>query len=128
MIRRAFLQTVALSVGLLPGWLKRVPSQVKAGDFDITCPSGWTVTHRINKDGLHVVRSTRVVTREQYNARGGFALCDTPPLMRGLARSIDVCEDIYKRHWDICITDREIEKGGRIVNLNVMDGGTIFFK
>ena len=71
MIRRTFLQAVALSVGTLTGWLKgsrdntvhvkcRKPHLLAP---IVTCGNGWTVTHRIDKDGLHVIRSTQIVER-----------------------------------------------------------------
>lgn len=86
----------------------------KLGDFDITCPDGWTVTHCLDKDGRHVIRSTRTVTRAEYIARGGFVLCDTPqPPVLGFVRSYDVQEDIYKKHWDVLVTDREIPRGSQ---------------
>ncbi len=109
MIRRTFFRTIALAAAGFAGfagWLKAAPAATKG--WTIT---DWTITHRIDKDGLHVMRSIRTVTRIEYIARPGLALCDVPPLMSGFVRSIDVQEDIYRRHWDIGITDREIPRG-----------------
>ena len=106
MIRRTFLQTIALTAGTLVGWLKGTQDASalpKCGDFDITCPSGWTVTHRIDKFGRHVIKSTK-------RFKGPFPYwtkVDVPPRVFGFLRNRTVFEDIYQRHSDVCITDLE---------------------
>ena len=115
MIRRTFFRIIALAAAGFAGWLKAAPAATSLVKLRtphllgpiVTCSKGWIIPHRIDKDGLHVIRSTRTVTRQEYAERLGFALCDMPPLMPGFLRTIDVCEDIYRRRWDVCITDRE---------------------
>ena len=108
MIRRAFLQMVVLSAGVLPGWLKGRQDaliQEKVTNFDIARASGWTVTHRIDKYGLHVIRSTRTLAR-------GESCHVCPPEVPGFERTCDVMSAVNSGgHWDLGITDREIPRG-----------------
>ncbi len=112
MIRRTFLQAIALSAGTLAGWLKgtqNVSALPKCVSFDCVgfdSLSGWTVTHRIDNVGRHVIQSTK-------RFKGPFPYwtkVDAPALVSGFCRKRTVFEDIYKRHCDVCITDLEISR------------------
>lgn len=120
MIRRTFFRTIALVAAGFAGWLKAAPAATSLVKLRtphllapiVTCSKGWIVTHRIDKDGLHVIRSSRIVTKAEYAARPGFVLCDVPPLPSGFLRSIDVMPAVNcQGSWDVGITDRLIPRG-----------------